>query len=49
LGVLAVSANKIIIALPLFERAVKANPKKNQFWISYIDALIKENQLILAK
>jgi len=49
LGVLAVSANKITIALQLFERALKANPKKNQFWISYIDTLIKENQLILAK
>ena len=49
LGVLAVLANKITIALPLFESALKANPNKNQFWISYIDTLIKENRLILAK
>ena len=44
LGVLAVSVNKADEALPLFETALEANPKIVQFWISYIDALIKEKQ-----
>jgi Tfp pilus assembly protein PilF len=44
LGVLAVSVNKADAALPLFKTALKANPKKEQFWFSYIDALIKEQK-----
>ena len=44
LGVLAVSVNKADVALPLFKTALKANPKIDQFWLSYIDALIKEKQ-----
>ena len=41
LGVLAVSVNKIEIALPLFKTALEINPTKSQFWLSYIDALVK--------
>ena len=41
LGVLAVSVNKADAALPLFKTALEANPKIDQFWFSYIDALIK--------
>ena len=41
LGVLAVSMNKAEAALPLFKAALEANPKIEQFWLSYIDALIK--------
>ena len=44
LGVLAVSVNKADAALPLFKNALEANPKIEQFWLSYIDALIKEEQ-----
>jgi predicted TPR repeat methyltransferase len=44
LGVLAVSVNKVEAALPLFKSALEANPKIEQFWLSYIDALIKEKQ-----
>ena len=44
LGVLAVSVNKADTALPLFKTALEANPKIEQFWLSYIDALIKEKQ-----
>jgi len=44
LGVLAVSMNKADAALPLFKTALKANPKIEQFWLSYIDALIKGKQ-----
>ena len=45
LGVLAVSVNKVDAALPLFEAALEANPKVEQFWLSYIDALIKEKKV----
>ena len=41
LGVLAVSVNKSDAALPLFKTALEANPKIEQFWLSYIGALIK--------
>tara|TARA_A100001015_G_C14996382_1_gene716396 strand:+ start:82 stop:2070 length:1989 start_codon:yes stop_codon:yes gene_type:complete len=44
LGVLAVLVNKTDAALPLFKTAVEVNPKAEQFWLSYIDALIKEKQ-----
>ena len=49
LGVLAVSVNKAEAALPLFKAALEANPKIEQFWLSYIDALIKEQQIDNAK
>ena len=49
LGVLAVSVNKAAAALPLFKTALEANPKIEQFWLSYIDALIKEQQFEHAK
>ena len=44
LGVLLVSINKTDAALPLFKVAVETNSKVDQFWLSYIDALIKEKQ-----
>ena len=49
LGVLAVSVNKPDMALLLFKTALEANPKIEQFWLSYIDALIKEQQFDNAK
>ncbi|MDB9926881.1 tetratricopeptide repeat protein, partial [Hyphomicrobiales bacterium] len=49
LGVLAVSVNKAEAALPLFKTALEANSKIEQFWLSYIDALIKEKQFENAK
>jgi tetratricopeptide (TPR) repeat protein len=49
LGVLAVSVNKADAALPLFKTALEANPKIEQFWLSYIDALIREKQFDHAK
>ena len=49
LGLLAVSVNKADAALPLFKTALEANPKIEQFWLSYIDALIKEQQFEAAK
>ena len=49
LGILAVSVNKVNEALPLFKIAIEANPKIEQFWLSYIDVLIKEQQFDNAK
>ena len=45
LGVMTASLNKTEVALPLFKIALEANPNQGQFWLSYLDALIKENQL----
>ena len=44
LGVMAVSLNKTETALPHFKIALEANPNQGQFWLSYVDALIKEKQ-----
>ena len=49
LGVLAVTVSKPDAALPLFKTALEANPSQGQFWLSYVDALIKTNQLEIAK
>ena len=45
LGVLAVAVGQSEAALPFFKTALETNPKQGQFWISYIDTLIKTNQL----
>jgi len=44
LGVMAVSLNKTEAAIPLFKIALEANPTQGQFWLSYVDALIKEKE-----
>jgi predicted Zn-dependent protease len=49
LGVLAASINKTQTALPLLKTALDANPNQRQFWLSYIDALIKGKQFENAK
>ncbi|SVE29471.1 uncharacterized protein METZ01_LOCUS482325, partial [marine metagenome] len=49
LGVIAVSVNKTQAALPLLKTALDANPNHRQFWLSYIDALIKGKQFDNAK
>ena len=49
LGILALSINKADAALPLLKTALKANPKIEQFWLSYIGVLIKEKQFEMAK
>ena len=41
LGVLAVGVGKVDTALPYFKTALEASPNHGQYWISYIDALIK--------
>ena len=49
MGVLAVSAGKVKQALPFFKIALKSNPNIGQFWLSYINALIKLNLIADAK
>ena len=49
LGVIAVAVNKVEEALPLFKTALEANPKIEQFWISYIGGLIKVKQFETAE
>jgi protein O-GlcNAc transferase len=44
LGLLVGSLNNSAAALPLLRTAIEANPKQAQYWVSYIDALIKDNQ-----
>ena len=49
LGLIAVSFNKTDAAIPLFKNAIEANSKIEQYWISYIKALLKFNNLKAAK
>ena len=49
LGVLAVAIGKPLEAIPLFKLALEANPRIDQFWLSYIDALIKLERIDEAK
>lgn len=45
LGVLCISKNKTREALNLFNLALTANPNIEQFWISYIDSLIRDKRI----
>ena len=49
MGILAVSVGKIQEALPFFKIALETNSRNTQFWLSYIDALIKLNRMTDAK
>jgi len=49
MGVLAVGVGKVEQALPFFTTALEANPAAAQFWLSYIDALIRLDKLADAK
>ena len=49
LGLIAVSMNQSGVALPLFKSAIKVNPNIEQFWLSYIEALLAERQFENAK
>ena len=41
MGVLAVGLGKVEAALPFFKTALETNKSVAQYWLSYIDALIK--------
>ena len=45
MGVLAVGVGKIKEALPFFQTALEVNQTIGQYWLSYIDALIKLNRM----
>jgi tetratricopeptide (TPR) repeat protein len=49
LGVLAVNVNQPAAALPFFKTALEANPTQAQYWLSYIDALIRTGQADAAR
>ena len=49
MGVLAVGVGKVEEALPFLKTALEVNPNITQFWLSYIDALIKLDQMDQAK
>jgi len=49
MGVLAVGVGKVEEALPFFKTALEVNSSIAQFWLSYIDALIKLERIEDAK
>ena len=49
MGVLAVGVGKVEAALPLFKTALEVNSSIAQYWLSYIDALIKLDRITDAK
>ena len=49
LGVLSVYFGKVEEALPFFKTALEVNSNIAQYWLSYIDALIKLDRLAYAK
>ena len=49
LGVLAVQVNQLHVALGHFKVALEANPNQGQFWLSFIDALIRTDQPEVAR
>ena len=49
MGVLAVSVGKVEQALPFFKTALEVNQTIGQYWLSYIDALIKLDRIADAK
>ncbi|WP_443636752.1 tetratricopeptide repeat protein [Candidatus Njordibacter sp. Uisw_058] len=49
MGVLAAGVGKAQEALPFFKTALEANPSIGQYWLSYIDALIKLDRITDAK
>ena len=49
MGVLAIGIGKTLDALSFFKMALEANPDAEQFWLSYIDALIKLEKVDDAK
>ena len=49
MGALAVGVGKVEQALPFLKTALEANSNITQFWLSYIDALIKLDRMVDAK
>ena len=49
MGVLAVGVGKVQEALPFFKTALDSNSSVAQYWISYIDALLRLDRIDDAK
>ena len=49
MGILAVGVGRLDQALPFLKTALETNPSIGQFWLSYIDALIKLDRMKDAK
>lgn len=49
LGLIALSQNQLNTAVVLFKNAVDLNPNVEQFWLSYVDALVQSKQPAQAK
>ena len=49
MGILAVGVGKIEAALPFFKTALETNSSIAQYWLSYIDTLIKLDRIVDAK
>ena len=45
MGTLAVGVGKAEVGLPFFKKALEANPNIAQYWLSYINALIKLDKI----
>lgn len=48
LGVIAVAVDKVEVAIPLLKTAVESNPTNEQYWYSYINALIQGQKFKVA-
>ena len=46
MGVLAVGLGKVEESLPFFKKAIESNQSVVQFWLSYLDALIKLDKFV---
>src|SRR5665647_3237802 len=46
LGVLAVQAKQAGAGLPYFAAALEAKPEQQQYWLSYIDALLRSFRFV---
>ena len=49
LGLIAVTLNQIEAAVPLFKIALDSKPNIEQFWLSYVEALVRAERLKDAK
>lgn len=49
LGVIAVECSQFLAAIPFFQKALQAQPKNYQYWVSLVDALIHADECALAE
>ena len=49
LGIISLIYSKLDDALVNFKNALTSNPSIEQFWISYVETLIKKNDFVTAK